>query len=182
MADGRSFATPPCMGIMKSFVYVVGAEIRPDENRTSRPSGVHPRATSPAGLQVMRCGSPPSAGITYTALTPARLEVNAIHRPSGEKCGLLSMAGVLVKRRASPPSRGTIHRSAPYSKAICVALIVGWRRSRVGPARVAGDCATVTAGSRRQAAKRRVIMVWRLVQPKVLVCAAAGTGGSLGFH
>src|SRR5437899_3009214 len=108
---------------MNSLLYVVGAEMRPEEKRTKRPSGLHPRASSPAELHVMRCGSPPSAGITYTAPTPALLEVNATHLPSGEKCGSLSIAGVLVNRRASPPSRETTQRSAPYSKAICDALI-----------------------------------------------------------
>jgi len=64
IADGSSLATPPVTGIVHSFEYVVGAETRPDEKSTLRPSGVHPRATSPAGLHVSRRGDPPSAGMT----------------------------------------------------------------------------------------------------------------------
>src|SRR4029079_5860230 len=101
------------MGIVQSFSYGVGADARPDPNNTRRPSGVHPRACSPAVLHVRRRGSPPSADTTYTASPPSRLDVKAIHLPSGEQCGSVSTAGVLVRRRASPPWRATTQRATP---------------------------------------------------------------------
>src|SRR5580658_8605001 len=109
--------------------------LRPHRRRqlynTRFPSGVQPRAVASSGYHVSRLGIPPSVDTTYTCGDPLRSDVNAIHLPSGEKCGLLSTAGVLVIRVASPPSLGTTQISPPYSKAICVALRQGCRKSRV---------------------------------------------------
>src|SRR5262249_10671014 len=78
-------------------------------------------------------GSPPSAATTYTSVLPAYSPLNAIQFPSGEKCGFEVWPWKLVSRRALPPARSTTQMLLAYANAICVALTVGVRNSRVGP-------------------------------------------------
>src|SRR6185503_7095574 len=87
-ARGRGIgsSTPPVAGTVQNLGAPLGAHVaRVEENSTDLPSGVQPSTMSAPGCQVSRCGSPPSAGTTYTSKLPAYSPLNAIHRPSGEK-------------------------------------------------------------------------------------------------
>jgi hypothetical protein len=65
------------------------------------------------------------------SVLPPYSALNATDFPSGENFGLCVCPWKLVSRRAFPPARSTTQMLFAYANAICWALTVGERSSRV---------------------------------------------------
>ena len=86
-------------------------------------------------------------------MLPLYSALNAIDLPSGENFGLVVAPWKLVSRRARPPARSTVQMLLAYANAMCVALTVGVRRSRVAAATGgAGDASSTPANANAQTA------------------------------
>src|ERR1035437_2195917 len=89
---------------------------------------------------------------------PAYSALNASVFPSGENWGFDDSPWKLVRRRARPPARSTIQMLLAYANAMCVALTVGDRNSRVdSPLAVSdGGAANGTASRNRKTPVRKL--------------------------
>jgi hypothetical protein len=70
---------------------------------------------------------------------PPYSALNATQRPSGDSLGLIVSPWKLVSRRAFPPARSTTQTLLACVNAMCCALTLGMRSSRVVPAGAAAD-------------------------------------------